>query len=110
MKIETILPISFSFAYRPNSVFDLGLDFTMDGSSYHGNPTTYGVDNPQMRYSVTKGGPSITFNLFPWLHLKCMGGYTLLRRIEFYDGLDEMGSFDIVQSGFLSFNLVIGSN
>lgn len=108
MKIEAILPVNFSFAYRPNSVFDLGFDFSVNGSRYHGAPLSYGVDNPQMRYSVTKGGPSITFNLFPWLHLKCKGGYTLFRRIEFYDGLDEVESFDIKQSGFLSLQLVVG--
>ncbi|MFY0655097.1 MAG: hypothetical protein JXQ96_23925 [Cyclobacteriaceae bacterium] len=110
MKIETIFPINLSFAYRPNPIFDLGMDFTLDGSSYHGNPDTYGAKNPQLRYSVTKGGPSITFNIFPWLHLKCAGGITLLRRLEFYDGSMEAGSFDIKQSGFLSFNLIVGSN
>ncbi len=108
MKIETILPISFSFAYRPNSVFDLGFDFNVHGSKYHGAPSTYGVDNPQLRYSVVKGGPSIIFNLLPWLHLKCKGGYTLFRRLEFYDGLIEAGSFDIKQAGFLSFKLIVG--
>ena len=108
MQVEAILPVSFNFAYRPNSVFDLGFDLSVDGSKYHGDPSTYGGDNPLLRYSVTKGGPSITFNLTPWLHLKCNGGYTLFRRLEFYDGLDEAASFDIKQSGFLSFELMIG--
>lgn len=110
MKFETILPVNLSFGYRPNSVFDLGVDFTLDGGSYHGNPDKYGVENPQLRYSVAKGGPNITFNISHWLHLKCTGGVTFLRRMEFYDGSIEQGTFDIKQSGFLSFDLVVGSN
>lgn len=110
MKIETIFPINFSFAYRPNPVFDLGLDMTLEGNSYHGNPSKYGAENPQLRYSVASAGPSITFNVMPWLHLKCAGGFTFLRRLEFYDGSIEAGTFDIKQSGFLSFDLLVGSN
>jgi hypothetical protein len=110
MRIETIFPLNFSFAYRPNSVYDLGMDFTLEGSSYHGDPNKYGAENPQLRYSVAKGGPSITFNLFPWFHLRCAGGFTFLRRLEFYDGSTEAGTFDIKQSGFLSFDLLVGSN
>jgi hypothetical protein len=30
--------------------------------------------------------------------------------MEFYDGSGEAGIFDIKQSGFLSFNLIVGSN
>jgi hypothetical protein len=110
MKIETIFPVNFSFAYRPNPVFDLGIDMTLQGSSYHGDPDKYDTENPQLRYSVAKGGPNVTFNISPWLHLKCTGGFTFLRRLEFYDGSTEAGTFDIKQSGFLSFNLIVGSN
>ncbi len=108
MKLESILPMSLSYAFRPHPFLDLGLDVNLEGSSYHGDPDKYGVDNPQMRYSLAKAGPTVTLNFTPWLHLRLHGGYTFVRRFEFYDGFDEQASYDLKNNAYFLGRLSIG--
>ena len=104
-------PRTYHF-YIPNAAFllslDIGLEAGIEGNSYHGSPGKYGVKDPQLQYSIAKGGPSVTLNLLPWLHVKLAGGYTFYRNLEFYDGRFTVASFDLDQTGYFSVNLSIG--
>ena len=108
MELEAILPMSLRFGYRPHPVADVGLSIALEGSSYHGDPEKFAVDNPQMRYSLGRAGPSLTLNLLPFVKLSLEGGVALGRRFEFYDGLDEEASYDLDPAGYFQGRLSVG--
>jgi len=107
MKVEAILPVSATVAVQPHPVIDVGLEGTLEGSSYHGDPDRYGVDNPQLRYSVARAGPTAILNFTRWLHLSLAGGYTFMRRLGFYDGDVERASFDLDNNAYFSVGLAV---
>lgn len=109
MKAEAILPLSANFAWRAHSHVDLGVGARLEGSSFHGDPGKYDVDNPQLRYSLVKVGPSVTVRPAPWLGLKVDGGYAFARRLEFYDGNDEQESYDLQSRAYVNLSLLFGS-
>jgi len=108
IKLEAILPQSASLAFQPHPFVDVGLQGALEGSSYHGDPDRYGTDNPQLRYSLAKVGPTVTVHFTPWLHLHLAGGYAFMRRLEFYDGLDELGSYDLDDNGYAGVGFSLG--
>ena len=108
MQVEAILPMSATFGYRVHPMVDLGLEGVLEGASYHGDPDKFDVGNPQLRYSVARAGPTVTLNFTPWLHLRLAGGYTFLRRFEYFDGLNEAGSYDLTNTGYAQASLSFG--
>jgi len=98
MKVEAILPMVFSFAYRPHPIVDVGLRASLDGGQYHGSPDKFSVDKPYLRYSVAKVGPTVLFRILPFLQLGIEGGYTFHRRFEFYDDDNLISPYDLDQT------------
>jgi len=108
MKSSIIFPVSFDFWYRINKNIDLGLVLGGDGNQYHGDPDKYGVDNPQLRYSTFTLGPSIKLRLMPFMSINVDGGYTFLRRFEFYDGNTKSRTLDLKNASFVRIGFSIG--
>jgi hypothetical protein len=108
LKATVTPPLDVELWYLPNQALELGLLINTAGNQYHGDPDIYGIDNPQLRYSVTTLGPSAKVNILPWLHLNLEGGITFLRRFEFFDGDEEALSVDLKQTGFLRVGLDVG--
>jgi len=108
MKLEAILPQSATFAFQPHPILGVGIEAMLDGGSYHGDPDWYEPENPQMRYSLAKVGSRLTFHLMPWVHLQLASGYAFLRRFEFYDGTDELVSYDLDNNGYMRAGLSLG--
>jgi hypothetical protein len=94
--------------YEPDRMLELGLAAKFAGNEYHGDPARYGVENPQMRYSVGTFGPSAKLHLSEKVHLTAEAGMTFMRRFEFFDGDLEENSLDLRNSGMLKFGLQIG--
>ena len=95
LKANAILPISMEFWYIMSKSIELGIVLNGDGNQYHGDPDIYGTDNPQLRYSLLTLGPAALIKLTSWLNMRINGGYTLLRRFEFFDGDTEAASYDL---------------
>ncbi len=107
-RMEMMLPASAEFWIRPDSRFEVGLVVRVDGNQYHGDPTIYGVRNPQLRYSVGTVGPSFAAALRPNIRFTIDSGFTVLRRFEFFDGDTEAASLDLKKSGFLRLGIKLG--
>lgn len=103
-----IVPQNVALSYTLNPMIDLGLLFRIDGSRYHGDPDKYGVDNPQMAYTVGTIGPTAQIHLTKWCHISVEGGYTFLRNFEFRDGDDEERSLDTDQTFYLKAGISLG--
>jgi hypothetical protein len=108
LRFEAIMPQNATVAFLPHPIISLGLEGTLEGGSYHGDPDRYGVANPQLRYSLAKAGPTVTVNPAPWLHLQLAGGYGFMRRLEFFDGTDELGSFDLNGAAYARAGIALG--
>jgi len=108
MKASMILPVTFDFWYRINQRIDIGVVIGGDGNQYHGDPDRYNVKNPQLRYSTFTLGPTAKFKLTPIVSFNLDGGYTFLRRFEYYDGNDKDRTLDLNKSGFVRIGFSIG--
>jgi len=103
-----ILPQNLAISYTLHPMIDLGLLYQIDGNRYHGDPDKYGVDNPQMAYTIGTIGPTAQIHLTKWFHLYVEGGYTFLRNFEFRDGDDEKRSLDTDQTVYLRTGILFG--
>ncbi|MFC2133754.1 DUF6268 family outer membrane beta-barrel protein [Bacteroidota bacterium] len=101
LKASAILPVSMELWYLMSNSIELGLVFAGDGNQYHGDPNSYEPDNPQLRYSLLTLGPAALIKLTNWLNMRIDGGFTLLRRFEFFDGDNEEASLDLKNVGFV---------
>ena len=88
--------------------FDLGLELTIDGNRFHGNPAKFGIARPFMRYSEGTLSSLGRFHFTEWLHLNIKGGWGFYRNFEFYEGKDKQQSFDMKKTGYLSTQFIIG--
>ena len=107
-RVDLFLPVHAELWYLPSQKVKLGLAAKVEGNQYHGDPATYLVQNPQMRYSVGTAGPSVKLRLSKTLHVTIHGGITLLRRFEFFDGDNEVSSLDLKNSGFVRLGIQLG--
>jgi hypothetical protein len=105
---KTILPVSSELWYQQSEKVQLGLVLAVEGNNYHGDPDIYGVGDPQMRYSVVTVGPSARLRLSNWLQLQVDGGLIGYHRFEFFDGDDEVASFNLKPFAFGRIGLSIG--
>jgi hypothetical protein len=91
-----------------SAVIDAGLRASIGGNRYHGDPDRFGVDNPQMKYSLTTVGPKVQIHFTERLHLNLEGGYTIFRNFSFFDGPTEASNFDMENAFCLRASTVIG--
>jgi hypothetical protein len=105
---RAILPVSLEFWYRPGQRVDLGFIVSGDGNNFHGDPDTYLVDNPRLRYTMLTIAPAVKLTLSSWLKLNIEGGLVGLHRFEFYDDDNEVGSFDMEPDYYVRTGLEIG--
>ena len=105
---NTILPVSSEFWYQASDRLQLGLVLGSGGNKYHGDPDIFDVADPQLRYSVVTLGPSVGYRLADWLQLNVDSGFIGFHRFEFYDGDDELESFDMKPSAFFRAGLALG--
>jgi hypothetical protein len=105
---KAILPVSLEFWYRSSPRVDLGLIVSGDGNNFHGDPEIYGVTNPELRYTMLTLGPAAKIKLSKMIILNIEAGLIGLHRFEFYDGDDEVSSFDLKPSQYVRFGFQIG--
>ena len=105
---EAILPMSMTYRYLARPGLELGLGLELEGNSYHGDPEIYGVENPQMRYSLARFGTSVEFGIGPGANLSLKSGIAFGRRFEFFDGMHEVASYDLASAGFVQASVVVG--
>ncbi len=108
MRWDTILPVSSEFWHAPNKSFEWGLLLKVDGNQYQGDPGIFGVDDPQMRYSVLTFGPSARYRFTDWFNLNVEGGIVGVHRFEFFDGSEEEDSFNLKASGYFRVGVGFG--
>ena len=108
LSAKGLLPIDLNFLYKYNKKFDFGLFVGVSGNRYHGSPTKYDVDNPQMEYSEGTVSPKMQYHITDMLHLNIEGGYTFYRNFELLDGDKSHQSFDMENSGYLRASFVFG--
>jgi hypothetical protein len=108
MLAKAILPVSFEFWYRPSQYIDLGLLMSGDGNNFRGDPGTYHVPNPELRYTMLTIGPAARISLYNALKLDVEGGVIALHRFEFFDGDLEVSSYDLEPSYYVRVGLKYG--
>ena len=108
MMAKAILPVSLEFWYRPNQRLDLGLLVTGDGNNFHGDPTVYGVINPELRYTMLTVGPAARISFSKNTRLNVEAGIIGLHRFEFFDGDNEVASYDLEPSQYVRVGLQYG--
>jgi hypothetical protein len=108
LNISGILPANLAITYMLFSFIDVGLLASIGGNRYHGDPDKFGVDNPQMKYSLATVGPKVQIHFTKWLHLNLEGGYTIFRNFSFWDGPTEVSNFDMENTFYLRASTVIG--
>jgi hypothetical protein len=106
--LDALLPMNVSVLYTPAPMLEVGVFAELSGNRYHGDPDKFGVDNPQLKYSVAAAGPMVRWHLTRWAHLTLKGGYTFMRRFEFFDGDDEANSLNLKQAWFVQGGLQVG--
>ncbi len=104
----TILPVSSEFWYAHSDRAHFGLMLRVEGNDYQGDPNRYDANDPQLRYSVVKVGPSARFGLGHGLSLQVDGGFVPYHRFEFFDGDTEVASFNVKESAYLRFGFTFG--
>jgi hypothetical protein len=87
---------------------DIGLVVAGDGNNFHGDPDTYLVDNPRMRYTMLTAAPAAKFYISPAMHIKLEAGMIGLHRFEFYDDDIEYGSYDLKPNYYVRAGLHFG--
>jgi len=107
-KADLFLPMHAELWYVAGPTVELGVAARVRGGQYHGSPDRYFVANPQMRYSVGTVGPSAKMRLGKNLLLTVDGGYTLMRRFEFFDGDRKHTSLDLKNSAFVRAGIKLG--
>jgi hypothetical protein len=107
MRFSAIVPVGIEYWYAPHPKVHLGALFKIAGNQYHGDPDIFDVDVPFLRYSIGTIGPALKFLPTPWLHLGVEAGYTFIRRFEYFDDKEEAASYDLNNTGFLKFTVVI---
>ena len=108
LNINGILPTNLAITYKLFSFIDVGLLASIGGNRYHGDPDKFGVDNPQMKYSLATVGPKVQIHFSKWLHLNLESGYTIFRNFSFWDGPTEASNFDMENTFYFRASTVIG--
>jgi hypothetical protein len=103
-----LLPQSLEVSYGLSPKVDLGLAMKVAGNRYHGDPSTYDADNPQLKHTIVSAGPTAQIHFSKWLHLNLEGGYVFVHNFEFLDGDDLARSLDLKQTGYLRAGLQLG--
>ncbi|MCZ6693504.1 MAG: DUF6268 family outer membrane beta-barrel protein [Bacteroidetes bacterium] len=108
LKLNGIIPSSLTLGRKMTEWLDLGLEFSVDGSRFHGSPAKFGVKRPFMRYSEGTLSALTQFHFAEWIHLNVLGGWGFYRNFEFYEGRDKQESFDMKMTGYFGTQFIIG--
>jgi hypothetical protein len=108
LALSALLPRQATLLYSPWEVLDVGLFAEVEGNQYQGDPDTFGVDNPLVKYSVISAGPVVRIHITRWTHVELKGGTTLRRRLEFYDGEDKAETFNLKNAWFVQGGVQLG--
>ncbi len=108
LMLKAILPTNIDLWYQAAARVRFGLNVTVEGNEYHGDPDIYGVDDPRMRYSVFRLGAAMMYYLSKQLSLNIQGGYIGLHRFEFYNKDTKIESYDLKPSYFIPANIQYG--
>ena len=103
-----IIPVSLEFWYRSNPSVDLGLVISGDGNNFRGDPEIYQVTNPELRYTMLTIGPAAKLRMSKNVVLNIEAGIIGLHRFEFYDGDDEINSYDLKPSHYARIGFIFG--
>ena len=92
------LPRNVIVTWRASDLVGVGVSGLVEGDRYCLNPADFGVDNPQMGYSVVTAGPAVYLHFSKWLHLILEAGTTVARKWEFRNGAAKIREPDIERS------------
>lgn len=108
LMVKAILPVSLEFWYRPGARVDFGLVVAGDGNNFNGDPDIYDVTSPELRYTMLTLGPAARIKLSNHMLLNLEAGLVGLHRFEFYDGDDEVASYDLKPSRYFRLGIQFG--
>ncbi|MFC1561506.1 DUF6268 family outer membrane beta-barrel protein [candidate division KSB1 bacterium] len=108
LRIESILPVNMEVTYKLRENMETGLLLNVAGNQYHGAESKFDVGNPLMRYSSGVIGPFFRLATPFGFKATITGGYTFLRRFEFFDGDTEAASYNIKNKAFIRVGLQLG--
>jgi len=108
--LKSILPINAELTWLPTDALGLRTTLQVGGGTYHGAERVYGVNNPQLNYSVVTADLGARWFVLPYLHLTIRGGYTLHRRFEFSEGRRRVpgGKYDLSSGPVFGVELGVG--
>lgn len=108
MMARAILPANLEFWYSAGPRLDLGLKASGDGNNFHGDPDSYVVKKPRLRYTMLTVAPAARIRITSRLGLNIEGGIVGLHRFEFYDYDEESASYDLKPNYFIRTGLEFG--
>ena len=108
IRISSILPANLEAWYAPSQRLELGLQLSVDGNRYHGDPDIYAVNNPLVSYSVGTVGPALNYHLSEGTSVGLSAGRTFTRRFEFFDGGKDVQDVSLENSNFIKVQVQIG--
>lgn len=102
LMLSAIIPTNIDLWYQAATRIRLGLNVTIEGNEYHGDPDDY-VDtaDPRLRYSVLKLGSTIKYYMTRQMNFNVQGGYIGLHRFEFYDKDTKIESYDMKRGFYI---------
>ncbi|MEP1095453.1 MAG: DUF6268 family outer membrane beta-barrel protein [Cyclobacteriaceae bacterium] len=106
--VKGIIPSNLLVGRKMTNWFDLGMELAVDGNRFHGSPTKFGNARPFMRYSEGTLSALSRFHFAEWLHLNIYTGWGFFRNFEFYEGNDQVRSFDLKKVSYFSTQVVFG--
>jgi len=106
--VNGIIPSNLIIGRQMTDWLDLGLELSVDGNRFHGNPAKFGTPKPYMRYSEGTLSSLARFHFSEWLHLNVQGGWGFYRNFEFYENRDKLNSFDMKKVGYFRTEVIIG--
>lgn len=97
-----------SLGYKASNRLNLGLNLSVQGNEYRGDPDLFGVEDPKLKYSLLIIAPSALYKVSKLVSMKLEAGLVGLHRFEFYDGDIKSESFDMEKSQYVRFGFVLG--
>ncbi len=108
MIVKGIIPSNLLVGRQMTSWYDLGVELAIDGNRFHGSPSKFETSRPFLRYSEGTLSALSRFHFTEWLHLNVSTGWGFFRNFEFFEGNDQVQSFDLKKVSYFSSQLVLG--
>jgi hypothetical protein len=108
VRARAIVPDNIQVTYGMSPKLELGLGLKVSGNRYHGDPETWGAENPQVEHTIITAGPMAKIHISKWVHLFLDGGYVLYHNFEFGDGDRTSNAFHLDEAGYLRAGFQLG--